>query len=139
VLKAVALNGVRLFAAGGCVTSRLRVFGLGAGTARLCRFGSCWIYTATVRALAAFTDCPEEDAGCATNAGLYSDSVYRTIDGTGTTLNAGVTVDNNHFSILYFEYFVGTDDDAHTAAVTDLGIKLQGYDIFQIPKHLRSS
>jgi hypothetical protein len=61
---------------------------------------------------------------------LYPDSVYRTVDGAGATLDTGILVGNDCLPVYYFEYLVGTDDGARTAAVAGLCIKSQGYNIF---------
>jgi hypothetical protein len=61
---------------------------------------------------------------------LYSNGIYRTVDGAGATLNTGVLVGNDRLPVFYVEYLVGTDDGAHSAAVAGLGIKSQGYNIF---------
>jgi hypothetical protein len=66
---------------------------------------------------------------------LHPDGVYRAIDGAGTTLDTGVLIGNNRLPVNYFEHLVWTDDGAHAAAVADLGIKSQGYDIFQVLEH----
>lgn len=138
--KAVALKNVRLATARGSVTIGTRVFSWGTAAAGLSWCGICRRHAAVTGAtLAPFTDGTQEDARGATSTGLYPDSIYRTVNGAGATLNTGVLVGNECFAVLYIEYFMGTDDGAHAAAVAGLDIELQGYNIFQVSEHFHSS
>ena len=130
--KAVALKNVRLATAGGFVAVGLCLFGCWTTTAvGPGRLGTCRRYTAGAGTrIAAFADCLTENTCRAAGAGLHPDGVYRAIDGAGTTLDTGVLIGNNRLPVNYFEHLVWTDDGAHAAAVADLGIKSQSYNIF---------
>jgi hypothetical protein len=70
-----------------------------------------------------FANGAHENAGCTAGAGLYPDSVYRTVNGAGATLDTGILVGNNRLPFFYIEYSMGTDDGAHTAAIAGPGIE----------------
>ena len=138
--KAVVLKNVRLATAAGCAIIGLRVFSPGTAAAGLgCPGNRRRDTTGAGAATIAFANGAHENAGCTAGTGLYADSVYRTVNGAGATLDTGILVGNNRLPFFYIEYSMGTDDGAHTATVAGPGIESQGNNIFQVLEHFHSS
>jgi hypothetical protein len=76
---------------------------------------------------------PTADDGAGTaNPSLYCQCCDRTVTGTRTAFDAGITISDLCLAIFDFEHPVGADRDTHIATDAFLRIKLQCHDILNI-------
>jgi hypothetical protein len=75
-----------------------------------------------------------DEAGGAAYTGIYLDRRYRTVQGTGATLHAGVPVGHPDSLSVPLEHLVRTDFQTPAAAYAKRLIQLQGRNSFQIPE-----
>ncbi len=137
--EAISLENGSLPTAGGCATIGTRVLSSCTAAAGLSWSGICFRYaTATGAAIALLAESAQEHARGATGTGPHTDSVYRTVDGAGATLNTGVLINDERLVALYPEHFMWTDHRAHTATDAGFHIESQGNNMFQVPQHFRS-
>ncbi len=125
-----------LTAAAGCAALGFIILRLRTAAGSLAGPGLGWIrgcrrYAAGAGAFTSFAaERTQYYAGGTTDACLHSNGIYRTVDGAGTALDAGVLIGNNCLLIFNTEYSMRADDGAHAAAGTGLIVKSQGYYVF---------
>jgi hypothetical protein len=89
-----------------------------------------------LRPAAAFTAIAPQhavnDCRCAADAGLNGEGTRLAVFAAGAAFHTGVAINNLHAFPIHFEHIVGTDSEAHTAAVAFFCVQPKRDDIFQI-------